>query len=254
LQFGYSLAHWDSANWSFLILSNMPKTEVILTHNVVGLGAESDHVKVAAGYARNYLFPQGLAIPLSVANKRQLEGLKKRRVDREAKELHSMTELGNTLSKLTLVLAVKTGEDGKMFGSVTSGTIADELRHQYDAQVDKRKIHLPHPIKTLGQHDVELHLHPNVTSTLKVRVDSSTPLSPEVQAALAAQQQPKSVAAPAGRDERRSGKGRPDRREGGPKPEAKAEKSEKPAKTDKAEKGDKGEKKPKAPRPEKAKE
>jgi len=234
----------------------MPKTEVILTHNVVGLGAESDHVKVAAGYARNYLFPQGLAIPLSVANKRQLEGLKKRRVDREAKELHSMTELGNTLSKLTLVIAVKTGEDGKMFGSVTSGTIADELRHQYDAQVDKRKIHLPHPIKTLGQHDVELHLHPNVTSTLKVRVDSSTPLSPEVQAALAAQQQPKS-AAPAGRDERRTGKGRPDRREGGPKPEAKGEKGEKPGKSDKAEKddkADKGEKKPKAPRPEKAKE
>ena len=61
----------------------MPKTEVILTHNVIGLGAESDHVKVAAGYARNYLFPQGLAIPLTGANKRQIEALQKRRVDRE---------------------------------------------------------------------------------------------------------------------------------------------------------------------------
>jgi large subunit ribosomal protein L9 len=166
----------------------MPKTEVILTHNVVGLGAESDHVKVAAGYARNFLFPQGLAIPLTLANKKQIEALQKRRVDREAKELHSMTELASTLSKLTLLIKVKTGEDGKMFGSVTAGTIADELRHQYDAHLDKRKIHLQHPIKSLGDHEVPLHLHHDVDCTLKVKVESSTPLSPEVQAALVAQQ------------------------------------------------------------------
>src|SRR3954463_6902137 len=165
----------------------MPKTEVILTNNVVGLGAESDHVKVAAGYARNYLFPQGLAIPLTSANKRQIEALKKRRVDREAKELQTMSELGTALSKLTLVLTVKTGEDGKMFGSVTAGQIADELRHQFDAHVDKRKIHLVHPIKHIGDYEAELHLHHDVTVTLKIKVNSSTPLSPEVQAAIAAQ-------------------------------------------------------------------
>jgi large subunit ribosomal protein L9 len=174
----------------------MPKTEVILTHNVIGLGAESDHVKVAAGYARNYLFPQGLAIPLTSANKRQIEALQKRRVDREAKELHSMTELASTLNKLTLVLHVKTGDDGKLFGSVTAGTIADELRHQYDAQLDKRKIQLAHPIKTLGEHEVPLHLHHDVDCTLKVRVESSTPLSPEIQAALAAQKAPAKEEAP----------------------------------------------------------
>jgi large subunit ribosomal protein L9 len=172
----------------------MPKTEVILTHNVIGLGAESDQVKVAAGYARNYLFPHALAIPLTSANKRQIEALQKRRVEREAKELHTMSELASTLSKLTLVLHVKTGEDGKMFGSVTAGTIVDELRHQYDAQLDKRKIHLEHPIKTLGEHEVPLHLHHDVNCTLKVRVESSTPLSPEVQAALAAQNAPKEAA------------------------------------------------------------
>jgi large subunit ribosomal protein L9 len=172
----------------------MPKTEVILTHNVIGLGAESDQVKVAAGYARNYLFPHALAIPLTSANKRQIEALQKRRVEREAKELHTMSELASTLSKLTLVLHVKTGEDGKMFGSVTAGTIVDELRHQYDAQLDKRKIHLEHPIKTLGEHEVPLHLHHDVDCTLKVRVESSTPLSPEVQAALAAQNAPKEAA------------------------------------------------------------
>jgi large subunit ribosomal protein L9 len=98
----------------------MPKTEVILTHNIVGLGGESDQVKVAAGYARNYLFPMGYAIPLSGANKRRLEALKQRRAEREAKELNHMTEMGAALSKMTLLIKVKTGEDGKMFGSVTA--------------------------------------------------------------------------------------------------------------------------------------
>lgn len=216
----------------------MPKTEVILTHNVVGLGAESDHVKVAAGFARNFLFPQGLAIPLNSANKRQIEALQKRRVDREAKELNTMTELASTLSKLTLVLHVKTGEDGKLFGSVTAGTIADELRHQYDAQLDKRKIHLAHPIKTLGEHEVPLHLHHDVNCTLKVRVESSTPLSPEVQAALAAQKsQAKEEAAKAEAKPARGGKGeRAEKSEGrAPKGEGKkAEKTEKKARAPKA--------------------
>src|SRR5215471_17455836 len=152
----------------------MPKTEVILTHNVVGLGAESDHVKVAAGYARNYLFPQGLAIPLTAANKRRLEVLRQRRAERESKELTTMTELGQALSKLTLLIQVKTGEDGKLFGSVTAGTIADELKHQFDAVVDKRKIHLAHPIKNVGDHEAELRLHQQVQTTLKVRVESTT--------------------------------------------------------------------------------
>src|SRR3954471_12391084 len=153
----------------------MPKTEVILTHNIVGLGGESDQVKVAAGYARNYLFPMGYAIPLSGANKRRLESLKQRRAEREAKELNHMTEMGAALSKMTLLIKVKTGEDGKLFGSVTSGTIADELKNQYEAILDKKKIHLAAPIKSLGDHEVELRLHADVKSTLKVKVESLTP-------------------------------------------------------------------------------
>jgi large subunit ribosomal protein L9 len=158
----------------------MAKTEVILTHNVVGLGGESDHVKVSAGYARNYLFPQGLAIPLTAANKRRLEVLRQRRSERESKELSTMTELGQALSKLILIIRVKTGDDGKLFGSITAGTIADELKHQFDAIVDKRKIHLPHPIKNTGDHEVELRLHPQVQITLKVKVESTTPPPPPV--------------------------------------------------------------------------
>ena len=153
----------------------MPKTDVILTSNIVGLGAESDQVSVAAGYARNYLIPEGLAIPLTAANKRRLEVLRQRRAEREAHELNSMTELAKGLEKLELVLKVKTGDDGKMFGSITSGAIADELRHQFEIHLDKRKIQLPEPIKTVGEHEVQMNLHQDVKATLKLRVESTTP-------------------------------------------------------------------------------
>ena len=153
----------------------MPKTEVILTHNIIGLGGESDQVKVAAGYARNYLIPQGLAIPVTGANKRRLESLKQRRAVREADELNHMTDLARSITKLTAVIAVKTGEDGKMFGSVTSGTIADQLKTQFDVTLDKRKIHVETPIRSLGEHEVELRLHHDVVAKLKVRVESITP-------------------------------------------------------------------------------
>jgi large subunit ribosomal protein L9 len=153
----------------------MPKTEVILTHNIVGLGGESDQVKVAAGYARNYLYPQGYAIPLTQANKRRLEVLKQRRAEREAHELNTMTELAKSLGKMTLTISVKTGDDGKMFGSVTPGTIADELRTQFEVAIDKKKIHLEKPIKSLGDYDIDLRLHPDVHATLKLKVNSSTP-------------------------------------------------------------------------------
>jgi large subunit ribosomal protein L9 len=164
----------------------MAKTEVILTHNIVGLGGESDQVRVAAGYARNYLFPQGFAVPLSGANKRRLESLKQRRAEREAHEFNTMTELAKGVSKLICVIKVKAGDDGKMFGSVTAGMIADELKHQFDITLDKRKIHLESAIKTLGEREVELHLHAEVKSTLKIRVESLTPvIAPVVEAAPA---------------------------------------------------------------------
>ena len=153
----------------------MAKTDVILTSNIVGLGAESDQVSVASGYARNYLIPQGLAVPLTGANKRRLEALRQRRAERESHELNSMTELSKSLEKLVLVVKVKTGDDGKMFGTITSGLIADELKHQFDISLDKKKIHLDEPIRALGDHEVELNLHHDVKGTLKLRVESTTP-------------------------------------------------------------------------------
>src|SRR5260221_12952268 len=189
----------------------MPKTEVILVHNIIGLGAESDQVKVAAGYARNYLFPQHLAVPLTSANKRQIEALRRRRAEREAHEFNTMSELARGISKLTAVIKVKTGEDGKMFGAVTSGTIADELKHQFDITLEKRKIHLEHPIRALGEHDVELRLHADVITKVKVRVESTTPAPVVAEAAQAAEGR---------REEHRTEKR-------GRRPEASAEKPEK---------------------------
>jgi large subunit ribosomal protein L9 len=177
----------------------MAKTEVILTHNIVGLGGESDQVKVAAGYARNYLFPQGLAIPVTQANKRRLESLRQRRAEREAHEFNTMND------------------DGKMFGAVTAGTIADQLKTQFDITLDKKKIHLEHPLKTLGEHEVELHLHTEVKTSMKVRIESENPL-------------PVAEAAPAKDGEKKITEKRGRRPEGKAeeaKPEGKAKRAEK---------------------------
>ena len=226
----------------------MPKTEVILTHNIVGLGAESDHVKVAAGYARNYLFPQGFAIPLTGANKRRIEVLRQRRAEREAHEFNTMSELAKGISKLTCLVKVKTGDDGKMFGAVTAGSIADELKHQFEISLDKRKIHLDHPIRTLGEHEVELRLHAEVVSTLKVKVESTTPLPPPTEAPEARGRESFRARGPREPDKEGEAPRKTEKRGRKPetKPAAKAEKEEKTAKAEKPEKPAKAEKSEKA--------
>ena len=163
----------------------MATIDIILTKPVSGLGGESDQLTVRAGYARNYLIPGGLAIAATRANKRQLEVLKSRRTDREKGELESANELGKALSKLIVHITVKTGEDGKLFGSVTAAHIVEELKTQFDATVDKRKVHIEEPIKTIGEHLVELRLHADVHVNLKVNVASANP-APEAPAAPAA--------------------------------------------------------------------
>ena len=220
------------------------KTEVILTHNIVGLGGESDQVKVASGYARNYLFPQRLAVPLTQSNKRQIEALRQRRAEREAHEFNTMSELAKGISKLTCVIKVKAGEDGKMFGSVTAGMIADELKHQFDIVLDKKKIHLEHALRATGEFEIELHLHPEVKGTLKVRIESLTPA-------------PVAGAAPAA-DDAKGEKPRTEKRAHA-KPEAEAEKpvkaaasGEKKSYADKVKKAAKTAKTPKVEKKEKA--
>jgi large subunit ribosomal protein L9 len=208
------------------------------------LGGESDQVKVAAGYARNYLFPQGLAIPLTGANKRRLESLKQRRAEREAHELNTMAELAKSISKLLCIITVKTGEDGKIFGTVTSGMIADQLKTQFDITLDKRKIHLEQPIRSLGEHEVELRLHADVTTTVKVRVESTTPL-PEAVAGSVPEakkedaktekrgRRPEAATEKPVKPETSERTPRPGKADKGPRPQ-RAPKGEKPAKSEKA--------------------
>jgi large subunit ribosomal protein L9 len=208
----------------------MAKTEVILLQNIVGLGGESDNVRVAAGYARNYLFPNRLAVPVTAANKRQIEALKQRRAEREAHEFNTMTELAKALQKLVCVIKVKTGEEGKLFGAVTAGMIADELKHQFDIALDKKKIQLEHSIRTVGEYEVPLNLHAEVKGVLKVRVESTNPPIAVAEAPVEEKQH----------TEKRG------RRYEGEKAEAseakpKAPKTEKPAKAPKAEKKAKAE-------------
>ncbi len=158
----------------------MGKTDVILIKNVEGLGGESDQVNVTAGYARNYLLPQGLAIPLTEGNERRLEALRKMRRDREIREAKDAKELSSSFKHLILQLKVKTGDTGKMYGSVTPANIVEQLNEQFEIKIDRRKIYLDEPIRTVGDHNVGLRLHHEVSTTLKVRVESTNPLPVEV--------------------------------------------------------------------------
>ena len=160
----------------------MAKTDVILIKNVDGLGGESDQVNVTTGYARNYLLPQGLAIPLTQGNERRLEALRKQRRSREIREAKDAKELSASFKHLILHLKVKTGDTGKMYGSVTPANIIEQLDEQFEIKIDRRKVHLTDPIRTVGDHDVDLRLHPDVMTTLKVRVESTTPPLPEKEA------------------------------------------------------------------------
>src|SRR2546430_17093339 len=122
----------------FFLMIRRPPRSTLFPYTTLfrsGLGGESDQGKVAAGYARNYLLPQGLAIPVTGANKRRLEALKQRRAEREAHDLNTMTELSKSLSKLICIVTVKTGEDGKMFGTGTPGMIADQSKTQFDVSL-----------------------------------------------------------------------------------------------------------------------
>ncbi len=155
----------------------MATTEVLLVKPVEGLGGEGDQVKVRAGYARNFLLPRKIAVTLNASNKKHVEALKKRRAEREQTELSSAQELGKKLEKTSLAFAVKTGEGGKMFGAITAQDVHDKLVAS-GVELDKKKIHLFTPVKTLGKHTVKIKLHADVTVELGFDVVSENPIEP----------------------------------------------------------------------------
>jgi large subunit ribosomal protein L9 len=148
--------------------------EVILKEDVNKLGHRGDVVNVADGYGRNYLLPGKLAIEATSANKAVIEQMKASAVRKSAKEKVSAEELAATLNAVELVFERKTGENDHLFGSVTSGDIAHELEAK-GYTIDRRKISLDEPLKSLGEYHVPVKLHREVTSHVKVTVKSDQP-------------------------------------------------------------------------------
>ena len=157
----------------------MAYSEVLLVKPVDGLGGEGDQVKVRAGYARNFLLPRNIAVPLTTANRKQVEALKKRRAMREADELTGAQALGKQLEKISLAFAVKTGEGGKMFGAITAADVHEKVLAA-GITIEKKRIHLHTPVKSLGKHTVNVKLHPEVTIELNFDVVSENPINAPV--------------------------------------------------------------------------
>ena len=143
--------------------------EVILREDVEKLGARGQMVKVASGYARNYLLPRKLAVAATESNKKIVEQERQAHLRREAKEVADATDLGKMMANLSVTISQKAGENEQLFGSVTSKDIADLLEKQ-GYTIERRKIVLPEPIKTLGEFKVPLRLHRDVTTEITVHV------------------------------------------------------------------------------------
>jgi large subunit ribosomal protein L9 len=145
--------------------------EVILREDIKTLGRAGELVRVKPGYARNYLLPQGLAYEATEGNKKRIAAETKARASRNQAERADAERLAATLGDLSLPLSGKVGEEGKLFGSITSHDIADALARA-GHHVDKRRIELDHPIKTVGEHTVLVRLHPDVNAEVKVSVSA----------------------------------------------------------------------------------
>jgi large subunit ribosomal protein L9 len=143
--------------------------EVILREDVDKLGRRGDVVKVAEGYGRNFLLPRGLAMAVSEANKAMIARERKAHELRAAKEKSEFEGVAQRITTLRFIAPRKVGEHDVLYGSVTSGDIAEFLKAK-GIEVDKRKIHLDEPIKKLGEHEVSVKLHPEVSATLRVLV------------------------------------------------------------------------------------
>jgi large subunit ribosomal protein L9 len=145
--------------------------EVLLLKNVPGIGSAGQMKKVNDGYARNYLLPRKLAVPATSGAVKQAETIKAAAARREAKTLGEVQELARQLGQITLTFRAKAGEGDRLFGSITSGDIADALARDKHITVDKRKIELELPLKELGERQVAIKLHPEVTAHVAVLVE-----------------------------------------------------------------------------------
>ena len=146
--------------------------KVILLDNIKGVGKKDEIINAADGYARNYLFPKKLAVEANSENLSKLNNKKEAVSFKKNVEKKNAEELAQRLKGIMLKVKVKTGENGKIFGGVTAKEISDNLRVQYDLNIDKKKIELKETIKTLGEFNVNIKLFEGVTGNLKVNVIS----------------------------------------------------------------------------------
>ncbi|GIH51194.1 MULTISPECIES: 50S ribosomal protein L9 [Microbispora] len=144
--------------------------KLILTTEVSGLGAPGDIVEVKDGYGRNYLIPRGFAIRWTRGAESQVASLKKARAAREIRDLGSAKEVAGQLGALKVRLKTRAGESGRLFGSITTGDIADAVKAAGGPQLDRRRIEIGNAIKSVGTHKVSVRLHPEVAATLDVEV------------------------------------------------------------------------------------
>jgi large subunit ribosomal protein L9 len=147
--------------------------KLILTNDVTGLGAPGDVVEVAGGYGRNYLVPRGLAMRWTRGAEKQIELIKRSRAARDVRGLDDAKETAKRLAALTVQLRVRAGAQGRLFGSVSSSDIAEALRAAGGPELDRRRIEIATPIRTIGSHQVTVRLHPEVEATLDVEVSAS---------------------------------------------------------------------------------
>jgi large subunit ribosomal protein L9 len=147
--------------------------KLILTQEVTGLGAPGDVVEVKAGYGRNYLVPRSLAMPWTRGSEQQIEMIKRGRAAREIRSLDDAKEAASRLSGLSVRLRTRAGQGGRLFGSVSTADIAAAVRSAGGPELDRRKIEVANPIKTIGSHRVSVRLHPEVSATLDVEVTAS---------------------------------------------------------------------------------
>jgi large subunit ribosomal protein L9 len=143
--------------------------ELILRDDVDKLGRRGDIVKVKDGFARNFLLPRGLGMPVNAANKAMIEKEKKANLARLAKERAEFEQLAERIATLRFIAPRKVGDNDVLYGSVTSGDVAEFLKSK-GIEIDKRKVLLDEPVKHLGEHELKIRLHPEVQAALKLLV------------------------------------------------------------------------------------
>ena len=144
--------------------------KLILTQEVAGLGAPGDVVEVKDGYGRNFLVPRGAAIRWTRGGEKQVVSIRRGRETREVRDLDHAKQIKGELEKLKISLPVRAGNTGRLFGSVTVSDVVEAIARAGGPQVDKRRIEVRSPIRTVGEHQVTVRLHPEVAATVGVEV------------------------------------------------------------------------------------